>query len=437
MKNFFKVLISSLMLISITSLNALGMETAPPVQAEGMILIDAKTGEVLADKKSTERFAPASTTKIMTALLTLENTKLTDMVTVGKNPAFAIGSSVALKEGDEYSVEELLHALLLASANDSAQALAEHIAGSEEEFAKLMTKRAKELGANNTNFVNASGLYEENHYTTAYDLSLIMKEVIKHEAFTRICKVISHEMPVSKVDNESKWVNNPTLMFNPNNANYFKPLIAAKNGYTTLSRFTYVAAAEKDGQLLISVLLKSEFKNDIYADTMALLEYGFENFDIVKLYNKGDVVTNITVNDVDVPLLASEDVFYVIDNNSDALSRGSKTSNQAGITPNLKLEQKDLTKTSFKKGDTILSTDALINNEIVANIPLVSGVSIEYTPMQKFIGFIKSNLLFIGFGFSTILIVIFIIRDKLIHFKYRRKAKKIIFRSKKRNKLHW
>lgn len=437
MKNFFKVLLSSLLLISLMGINVLAVETAPPVQAEGMILIDAKTGEILADKKSKEKFAPASTTKIMTALLTLENAKLTDMVKVGKNPSLAIGSSVALKDGDIYSVEELLHALLLASANDSAVALAEHIAGSEKEFAKLMTKRAKELGATNTNFVNASGLFEDEHYTTAYDLSLIMKEVIKYDDFSRICKVISHEMPISKVDNESKWVNNPTLMFNPNNANYFKPLIAAKNGYTTLSEFTYVAAAEKDGQLLISVLLKSKFKNDIYKDTLALLEYGFDNFDIVKLYNKGDVVTDIMIDKTKVPLLANEDVFYLIDRNANPITRGTKTLQDVGVTPNLKLEQKDLTKASFKEGDKILSTDVLVNNEVVANIELVSGITVEYSPLQKVLDFFKSNLLFIGLGILTSFIAIFVVHDRLIHFRYRRRAKRIIFRSKRKNGLHW
>ncbi|MGL4449998.1 MAG: serine hydrolase [Sarcina sp.] len=437
MKNFFKVLVSSLFILSLTSMNALGIEATPTVQAEGMILIDAATGEILAEKNAHTKLAPASTTKIMTALLVLENTKLDEMVTVGPNPPFADGSSIALKEGDVYSVENLLHALILESSNDSAMALAEHISGSEQEFAKLMTKRAKELGAKNTNFVTASGLYSDDHYSTAYDLSLIMREALKNKDYVRISQIISYELPVSKVDGQTKWVNNSTTMYNPNNSNYYEPLVAAKTGYTQLAQCSYVAAAEKDGQMLISTLLKSENKVDNFKDTIALFDYGFANYDLIKLYNKGDIVTNITVNETDIPLLTSDDVFYLVDRNSDALSRGVKTLNEAGVTPNLKLEQKDLTKTSFKEGDEILSTEVLINNEVVAKIPLISGATLKYSPMQGIKNIFKSNLLVIGLGILIFFVATFIIRDKFIHFRYRRKAKKISFRSKKRNKLHW
>ena len=437
MKNFFKVVLSSLVLISMMSINALATDNVPEVQAEGMILIDVKTGKVLAEKNSKNKFAPASTTKIMTALLTLENTKLTDMVKVGENPPLAIGSSIALKEGDIYSVEELLLALLLESSNDSAVALAEYISGSEKEFAKLMTERAKELGATNTNFVNASGLFEEDHYTTPYDLSLIMEEVIKHEDFNRMSRVISHEMPVSRVDNESKWLNNSTSMFNPNSKDYYEPLISSKKGYTDLARFSYVAAAQKDDQLLISVLMKAEFRKDIYIDSLALFEYGFNNFDTISLYKKGDTVTDIIINETKIPLITNEDVYYLIDKTSNSLSKGTQITDKTNLSPKLKIQEKDLSKTSFKKGDKILSTDILINNKVIKNIPLISGVTVEYKPTQNILNFIKSKLLFIGLGILTIFIIIYIIYDKFVHFRYRRRARKIIFRSRRKNKLHW
>ncbi|MGL4762027.1 MAG: serine hydrolase [Sarcina sp.] len=436
MKNFFKVLLSSLMFFSFTSVNALASDVVPTVQAEGMILIDAQTGEILADKNAHKKLAPASTTKIMTALLVLENTELTDIVTVGEKPPFAEGSSIALKEGDIYSVENLLHALILESSNDSAMALAEHISGSEEEFAKLMTKKAKELGAKNTNFVTASGLYSDDHYSTAYDLALIMREALKHQDYIRISQITTYELPASKIDGQTKWVNNSTTMFNPNNSNYLKELVAAKTGYTQIAKCSYVAAAQKDNQMLISVLLKAETKADNFKDTRALFDYGFANFDLVKLYNKGDVVTDITINETKVPLLASDDVFYLLNRNESSLTRGRKTIAQTGAKPNLKLEQKDLTKATFNKGDKILTTDVIINNEVVANISLLSGVAMEYTPAKKILDFFKSNLIFIGLGIFATLIAIFIIKDRFTTLKYRRKAKKIIFRSK-RNKLKW
>ena len=437
MKNFFKVLLSSIMLFSFTSVNAFATDISSTVRSEGMVLIDAQTGQILSDKNSDKRFPPASTTKVMTALLVLENLELTDIVTVGENPPFAEGSSVALKEGDMYSVESLLHALLLQSSNDTAMAFAEHISGTEEEFGKLMTKRAKELGAKDTNFMNASGLPDDDHYTTAYDLSLVLREALKHEDFIRISQVLSYEMPKSRVDGETKWVNNSTTMYNPNNSNYYADLVAAKTGYTDLARSCYVAAAKRDGQMLITVLLKSENKFHNFEDTRALFDYGFESSDLVKLYSKGDLVTDITVNKTKVPLYTSDDVFFLLKKNEDTLTRGTKTLLETGVKPNLKLEQKDLTKTTFKEGDKILSTDILVDNQVVANIPLLSGVSMEYTPAKGAFDFFKSNIMFIGLGIFATLIAMFIIKDKITHRRYRKRAKKIIFKSKNKNKLHW
>ncbi|MGL5822515.1 MAG: serine hydrolase [Sarcina sp.] len=432
MKNLFKAIFSGLMLVCIFGITSLATEV-PDVTAEGMVLIDATTGTILADKNSKERFAPASTTKVMTALLTLENTKLNDVVTVGEKPPFADGSRIGLKEGDKYTVEHLLYSLLLESANDSAMSLAEHIAGSEEEFAKLMTKRAKELGATDTNFMNASGLPDDNHYTTAIDLALIMKEVIKHPEYIKISQVLSYELPASIVDGQTKWVNNSTTMYNPNNSNYFPELIAAKTGYTDIARSTYVAAAKKEEQMLISVLLKSENKVTNFKDTKALMAYGFDNFDLLKLYNKGDEITSITVNDTNIPLLASKDVYHLVNNSLEPLSRGNKDSNN--VKTSLNLEQKDLSKLSFNEGDNILSADILVDNKVITTLPLLSGVTIEHSSFSKIFSLFKSNIFLAVLGLILVLVVIFIIKEKLFYNKYRRRTKKIIFKSK--NKIKW
>lgn len=435
MKNFFKAVISSILLTLAISTNASAIENVPEVKSEGMILIDVATGEVLAEKNSKEKFAPASTTKIMTALLTLENTKLDDIVTIGENPPFAEGSSIALKEGDMYTVENLLHALLLESANDSAMALAEHIAGSEQEFAKMMNKRAKELGAKNTNFVNSSGLFEENHYTTANDLSLIMKKIIKYDDYLRISKVISYELPTSKVDGQTKWVNNPTTMLNSNNSNYKPELLAGKTGYTQMARFSYVAAAQKNNQQLVSVLLKSESKYENFDDTMSLFDYGFNNFNLVKIYDKNETVTTVNINKkTEVPLIATEDIYYLVDNQDSKLTRGKSSLDESGIKTSLTLEQKDLSKQSFNKGDVVLTADLLINNKSYKNIALASGIANEYSALSKMLDFVKSYIIYIGLAVLAIIAFIFVLKDKLFYLKYRKRAKKIIFKSRK-NKL--
>ena len=439
MKNFFKSIFSTLLILCISGTFALAAENPPEVRGEGMILIDANTGDILADKNANEKFAPASTTKLMTALLVLENAKLDEIVTVSAKPPFAIGSSVALKEGDMYSVEDILHALLLQSANDAAMSLAEHISGTEEEFAKLMTKRAKELGAKNTNFVNSSGLYEEAHYTTAYDLSLIMKEILKHEDYIRISRIISYELPASKVDGETKWVNNTTTLFNPNNSNYFEELIAGKTGYTSVARFSYVSAAKKDGQTLISVLLKAESKLINFEDTKELFSYGFENFDSVKIYDAGDTVTSIKINrNTEIPLLTNKDVYYLIDNTKNSLTRNGNQGVKSKIKTSISLEQKDVSKISFNKGDEILHADILVDNKPFTNISLVSGVSFEPSLLSNILNFLKSNFILWILLIIAIIICIFVIREKFIYHGYRRRYKKIIFKSKnKRNKLRF
>lgn len=440
MKRFLKILFS--LTICFTFFNTaitFAKENEPIVDAEGMVLIDATTGTILAEKNSDKKLAPASTTKVMTALLVLENTKLNDIVTVGKNPPFADGSSIALKENDQYTVEELLHALLLESSNDSAMALAEHISGSEENFAKLMNKRAKELGATNTNFVNASGLYDDNHYTTATDLSLIMREAIKNKDYLRISKTITYELPESKVDGATKWVNNTTSMINPNSSSYYEHLIATKTGYTELAKCSFVAAAKKGNQTLISVLLKSELKANNFTDTKSLMDYGFDNYGLVKIINKGDEVSSIAVNnDTKVPLLASDDVYYLAENDSTSFSRSKTISTDNNISTNIKLENKDLNNITLKKGEEVLNSEILVNNKTIIHLPLLSGVDVSPSPLKKSINFIKANILIILAALVLLLIIIFIIRDRLFRMRYRRRYKKIIFKSKnRRNKLRW
>ena len=159
----------------LTNLTTISSFAVPNLYSEGVYLMDATTGKVLYEKNANVQYMPASTTKVMTAILALENCKLDEEVTIGENPPLADGSAIGLAQGETYTIEELLLGLLLESGNDCAEAIAEHISGSNEEFAKLMNEKAKELGATNTNFKNPSGLTEEGHLTTAHDLALIMK----------------------------------------------------------------------------------------------------------------------------------------------------------------------------------------------------------------------------------------------------------------------
>ena len=167
-------------------------------KSPSIILVDAKTGKILYSKDAFKKMYPASTTKLMTAILTLENCKLDDIVTVSHNAIFSIPvgySHASLKEGEQLTVEQLLNVLLIPSANDAAVALAEHIAGSVEEFAEMMNNKAKELGCIGTHFVNPNGIHNEDHYSTAYDLSIIGRYAMKFEDIMRIATVNQYTLP--------------------------------------------------------------------------------------------------------------------------------------------------------------------------------------------------------------------------------------------------
>ena len=178
MKNLLKkFLLSTLFISSIfASLNLVKASATelPPVYSEGAVLMDGKTGKILYAKNEHNQYEPASTTKVMTALVVLDKVKLTDKVTIGEKPPLVDGSAIGIQKGEVYTVEELMLGLLLESGNDCAEALAEYVAGSNEVFATLMNAKAKELGALNTNFKNPSGLHEDGHVSTAYDLALIL-----------------------------------------------------------------------------------------------------------------------------------------------------------------------------------------------------------------------------------------------------------------------
>ena len=181
------IFIITIMLFSVIVL----ADNEPEIYSEGAILIEANTGTILYEKNANEVFEPASTTKILTALIALEKCDLNEVATASSTAINGIPSNYAIADirvGEQFTIEQLLNVLLIHSANEAANVIAEYVAGSQEHFAELMNKRAKELGCQNSNFVNANGIENENHYTTAYDLAMIMKQCVKNENFKKIFK---------------------------------------------------------------------------------------------------------------------------------------------------------------------------------------------------------------------------------------------------------
>lgn len=248
----------------------------PEIQAEGAVLMDAATGKLLFEKNPDVRYYPASITKLMTALLVLEHSNLDDTVTFSATATTNLESgavSLNITEGDKLTVRQSLYALLLKSANEVANGLAEHISGSVENFAKQMNEKAKALGCTNTNFVNPHGLNNSNHYTTPRDMALIARAAFQNEALCKIDTTLTYQMPATKKE-AAKTITMGHKMMHASDSRYYAGVIGGKTGYTSLAGNTLVTGVERDGVRLIAVIMKS--KSTQYTDTKALFDYGFE-----------------------------------------------------------------------------------------------------------------------------------------------------------------
>lgn len=266
------------------------------------LLMDAKSGKILYAKNAYDKMYPASTTKLMTAILTLENCALTDVATVSHNAIYSIPvgySHANLKEGEQLTVEQLLNVLLIPSANDAAIVLAEHISGSTDEFAKLMNEKAKDLGCKNTNFVNPNGIHDKNHYSCAYDLALIGQYAMKFADIMRIAMVKQYTLPTTNKYNKTDRIFNATnvLINNESMNKYYYPYATGlKTGYTGNAGYCIVATAKKDNMELITVILKANSIAERFSDCKTLFDYGFEHYTYKTLQSSGNIVKTIEIS---------------------------------------------------------------------------------------------------------------------------------------------
>lgn len=346
-------------------------DTAPPqINAEGCVLIDASTGEVLYGKNEEKILEPASTTKVVTALIALEKCKLDEEVTVKEDFTKIDGTAIGLLKGDVLTVRDLLLGLILESGNDCANALAEHISGSVDEFSKLMNAKAKELGALNTNLKNPSGLPDPEHTTTAHDLVLFLREAINNKDYVDISSTPFYTITLKNNPSKTIIINNKNYMINKNSKYYYPLAICGKNGYTTKSNHTYLAAAEKDGHVLIASFLNALDKNQNFYDMQAVFNYGFDNFSLVHLYKKGDLVSDYKINnDLTVPVITSKNIDYIV-------PKGKENS----VSSEIKIEDKNLSKISFDKDDIILKGTVYVNDKEYITVDLAAGASRHYSP---------------------------------------------------------
>lgn len=265
------------------------------INAKSAVLMDYNTKEILYEKNSHEKLYPASLTKIMTLILGMEalesgKISLNDEVRISAHASSMGGSQLWLEEGETQTVENLFKAITIRSANDAAVALAEHIAGSEEVFVKMMNEKAKELGMNNTNFMNASGLHHENHYTTAYDVALMSAELLKHEKIHDWLTIYMDEMLVGKKKDKVQSLVNTNRLIKE-----YEGTTGIKTGSTSQAGYCLSASAKRGNLHLIAVIMGSDTSKIRFEESMRLLDYGFANYDSVTIGRKGDVIGKVLV----------------------------------------------------------------------------------------------------------------------------------------------
>ncbi|MCL1874096.1 MAG: D-alanyl-D-alanine carboxypeptidase [Clostridiales bacterium] len=405
--------------------------------SETAVLMDGETGQVLFEKDHQLKMAPASITKIMTALLALENSEPGSIISMSEEAVFSIGrgtSHIALDVDEELTLEDALYALAIESANDAANGIAEHISGSLAEFAALMNYRAQKAGAINTNFSNAHGLPDPDHYTTAYDMAMITRAALEIPRFTEIFSAFQYDMPPTNKQEEPRifWRNNSLLT-----GKYkYQGVIATKTGWTRDSQHTLVTAAKRDGRTLIAVVMKSSAPNDKWEDTVSLLDYGFSelisvNFTKEELAKEHYLITDGYGTEIDAELFTDKNFSCLIPNSmtkADIKIHYITENNISPVNPQVKavflLDTENPGSVFSKLGE--LEMTMLDNNYIATSADLTSN---NLTDDKKW-----PSIVIWTIGILGILLVLFIFlgirREIMIQRRWRNRYNSYIDRNK-------
>lgn len=284
-----KKIFALLLLIFATNVQALELTS----YSSSAIMIEPTTNTIIYELNKDERYPPASMTKLMTMLLIMEsvdNSKISldDMVLISENAASMGGSQVFLESNSKIAVEQLLKGIAIASGNDAAVAMAEHIAGSTNEFVNMMNNKVKELGLKNTHFVNVHGLDANDHYSTAYDMAIIAKELLKHEKILEYTSL--YEDYLVKPDGSKTWLVNTNKL-----VRFYSGVDGLKTGYTSSAKYCLTSTAMKNDIRFITVVMGVDTSEHRSADTTSMLNYGFSNYRLNKIVDSNDVVTKINV----------------------------------------------------------------------------------------------------------------------------------------------
>ena len=294
----------------ITTNSIAGWPQGPEITSTAAVIMEDSTNTVLYAKNADQQLYPGGTVKVMTTLLALENTQLTDQVTMTDTGVSGVtdgGANISAQLGEVFTIEQCLYAMLLSSANDVALQIAEHIGGSVDGFVQMMNDRAAQLGCTGTVFTNPTGLPDENQHTTAHDMALIMKAAIDNDTFRTIAGTTSYTISATNVSGGERVLTNNFSMLNSANAAYYPNCIGGREGYTEASGSTLVCGAEKNGTTLIAVVLQGA-SGTTAAEAGSLLNYGFDNFQMLSL------------GDTDFNMLSGGNVFVPVGATADSLT---------------------------------------------------------------------------------------------------------------------
>lgn len=405
-----------------------GSDNPLGIVAEGAILMDLSTSQILFEKNSDKKLYPASTTKIMTGILAIELGKLNDIVTVDQEvTSLTSGSHIALDVGEKMTLDQMLHALLIESANDSALAIAKHISGNIDVFVDLMNKKAQELGAKNTNFVNPNGLHDDNHYTTAKDLALIAQYAMKNEVFRNIVKDYTYEIPPTNKKTEGRHLKSANKLLYSNqkidvNGNSvpikYEGAIGIKTGFTKVSQSCLVSAVKKGDRTLVAVVLKVDGGN-LYTDTHKLFDYGFTQFTNENLGFKNQYVGDFTIKDGVSPFVAG-----ILKNNvASNIISGSEKDIKSTITP-----INDL-KAPIAKGTKVGSIDYSINGKLITKADIIASTDIDKDPNTIWYRKILNK------WYILVFILLFLFRLNYVRKKNKKKKRRKKNNAPSRNKM--
>ena len=424
MRRIFKGLIVCLILCSTVFSSFQVLADEIEVSSGAAILMDLKSGRVLFEKNADDKNFPASTTKIMTAILAIENLEY-DMVLTASETAIDIdrdGSNMGILNGEMLTVEQLLYGLLVHSANDAANVLAEAVSGSISEFVVLMNDKAKELGMTNTSFINAHGYHHAEHYMSARDLAILSSYAMKNEKFRAIVQTPTYEIPPTEKYQETRYLSSNNMLINPMKGRkyLYSPAKGIKTGHTNDAGFCLASYAEKDGASYICVTMNApidENDNHSFKDTINLFEYGFKNYKVKTISDAGEILATAPVK------WSSGDAYVSLTTYVALEALLPADFKEEDIKTNINLSEK--IKAPIKAGDVLGSIEYSFQETPLGTVDLIAIKDVKRSFFKMIFGSIFDFIFsaWVMIPFFTIVVILLLVRS--YNMRKRRKMRQL------------